>query len=116
LRSDYWGELHSLTKLEIENCPNLIYFATIQGLPSLQRLVMSSCGVIVLPMRLQSCEELVISNCPNLRGGYWEELHSLTKLEIENCPKLTSFASIQGAASLRRLVGLQSYEELVISN
>jgi hypothetical protein len=118
LRSDYWGELHSLTKLEIENCSHTA---------SLRRLVVSSCGIENLPKRLESCEELIISNCPNLRSDYWGELHSLTKLEIENCPNLTSFASMRGAASLRRLVvsscgvedlpkRLELCEELIISN
>jgi Leucine-rich repeat (LRR) protein len=104
LRSDYWGELHSLTKLEIENCPNLTSFASMRGAASLQRLVVSSCGVEDLPKRLELCEELIISNCRNLRGGYWGDLRSLTKLEIEKCPNLKSFATIHGAASLRRLV------------
>jgi Leucine-rich repeat (LRR) protein len=127
LRSDYWGELHSLTKLEIENCPNLTSFASMRGAASLRCLVVSSCGVENLPKRLESCEELIISNCPNLRSDYWGELHSLTKLEIENCPNLTSFASMRGAASLRRLVvsscgvedlpkRLELCEELIISN
>uniref|UniRef100_A0A2N9ILJ6 NB-ARC domain-containing protein n=1 Tax=Fagus sylvatica TaxID=28930 RepID=A0A2N9ILJ6_FAGSY len=104
LRSDYWGELHSLTRLEIENCPNLTSFASMQGAASLRRLVVSSCGVEDLPKRLELCEELIISNCRNLRGGYWGDLRSLTKLEIEKCPNLKSFATIHGAASLRRLV------------
>ena len=112
LRGDCWGDLHSLTKLEIENCPNLTSFASMQGAASLRRLVVSSCGVEDLPKRLELCEELIISNCRNLRGGYWGDLRSLTKLEIEKCPNLKSFATIHGAASLRRLVvsscGVQS--------
>jgi Leucine-rich repeat (LRR) protein len=75
-----------------------------RGAASLRRLVVSSCGVEDLPKRLELCEELIISNCRNLRGGYWGDLRYLTKLEIEKCPNLTSFASIHGAASLRRLV------------
>uniref|UniRef100_A0A2N9IMF2 Uncharacterized protein n=1 Tax=Fagus sylvatica TaxID=28930 RepID=A0A2N9IMF2_FAGSY len=127
LRGGYWGDLRSLTTLEIENCPNLTSFASMQGAPSLRRLVVSSCGVEDLPKQLELCEELIISNCRNLRGGYWGDLRSLTKLEIENCPNLTSFASMQGAASLRRLVvsscgvedlpnRLELCEELIISN
>uniref|UniRef100_A0A2N9II55 NB-ARC domain-containing protein n=1 Tax=Fagus sylvatica TaxID=28930 RepID=A0A2N9II55_FAGSY len=99
LRGDCWGDLHSLTKLEIENCPSFHL-----GCCSLRRLVVSSCGVEDLPKRLELCEELIISNCRNLRGGYWGDLRSLTKLEIEKCPNLKSFATIHGAASLRRLV------------
>uniref|UniRef100_A0A2N9H3S3 NB-ARC domain-containing protein n=1 Tax=Fagus sylvatica TaxID=28930 RepID=A0A2N9H3S3_FAGSY len=75
-----------------------------RGAASLRRLVVSSCGVEDLPKRLELCEELIISNCRNLRGGYWGDLRSLTKLEIEKCPNLKSFATIHGAASLRRLV------------
>uniref|UniRef100_A0A2N9HDW0 NB-ARC domain-containing protein n=1 Tax=Fagus sylvatica TaxID=28930 RepID=A0A2N9HDW0_FAGSY len=127
LRGDCWGDLHSLTKLEIENCPKFSSWVSIQGAASLRRLVVSSCGVENLPKQLESCEELIISNCPNLRSDYWGELHSLTRLEIENCPNLTSFASMQGAASLRRLVvsscgvedlpkRLELCEELIISN
>jgi hypothetical protein len=75
--------------LKIGNCPNL---ASIQGVASLRRLEMSSCG-----------EELIISNCPNLIGCYSRELHSLTKLEIENCPRVEAL-----------LCGIKSCEELII--
>ena len=100
--TDLGRKLYSLSLLKIENCPNL---ASIQGVASLRRLVMSSCGVENLPKRLESCEELIISNCPNLSGDYWGELHSLTKLEIENCPSVENLPN-----------RLESCEELIISN
>nr|XP_023929397.1 putative disease resistance protein At3g14460 [Quercus suber] len=87
--------LHALQSLEsfaVSNCPNLRSFPSIQGVASLRYLTIS-CGVEVLPIGLQSCTsllELDIRGCPNLISiPDLGELHSLSRLKIVNCPKLT---------------------------
>ena len=84
-------------------------FGIIQGAINLELLLISSCGVRVLPNGIQYCkflQDLWIWDCPNLISipDLGLALNSLTGIRIKNCLNLTYFGSLQGASKLKRLV------------
>ncbi|XWS77377.1 hypothetical protein CRYUN_Cryun01aG0256100 [Craigia yunnanensis] len=83
-----WG-MHGLTSLEdlqIESCPNLVFFPETGFLPMLKHLELKDCHALKsLP------SGMMMLNCP------------LEELEIEDCPALTSFPSGRLPTTLRRL-------------
>ncbi|KAF3960372.1 hypothetical protein CMV_014902 [Castanea mollissima] len=99
--------LNSLEKFEVINCPNVMYFPSLQGVAPLRTLRISF-GVEVFPSGLQSCtslSELYISICPNLKLiPDMPELHSLIRLDICDCPNLISIGDLRGLHSLNHLL------------
>ena len=84
-------------------------FGIIQGAINLELLLISSCGVRVLPNGIQYCkflQDLWIWDCPNLISipNLGLALNSLIGIRIKNCLNLTYFGSLQGASKLKRLV------------
>ena len=80
--------LVSLQKLVLSICPDL---RSLQGVPpNLQHLVITRCGVEVLPSELALCKSLQymeFGSCHNLHSiPDLGELRSLIKLEIWECP------------------------------
>ncbi|KAF3948135.1 hypothetical protein CMV_025833 [Castanea mollissima] len=98
--------LNSLEKFRVFDCPNVMYFPSLQGVAPLRTLRIS-CGVEVFPSGLQSCtslSELNISICPNLKLiPDMPELHSLIRLDIWDCPNLISIGDLRGLHSLIQL-------------
>ncbi|XP_022756852.1 putative disease resistance RPP13-like protein 1 [Durio zibethinus] len=83
-----WG-MHaftSLVDLQIESCPNLVFFPKTSFVPMLKNLKLKDCRALKsLP------SVMMMLNCP------------LEELEIEDCPALTSFPSGRITTTLRRL-------------
>ncbi|GLT31973.1 hypothetical protein SLA2020_066700 [Shorea laevis] len=83
--------------LRLSCCENLESVPSLEGLTSLQRLIIIGCYELKdLPNGLSSCtalEDLVIVSCKNLLSIPEElkELCSLVKLDILGCEKLMSF-------------------------
>ena len=50
--------LISLEKFEVDGCPNVMYFPSLQGVAPFLRTLTISCGVEVFPSGLQSCTSL----------------------------------------------------------
>uniref|UniRef100_A0A2N9GJD8 Rx N-terminal domain-containing protein n=1 Tax=Fagus sylvatica TaxID=28930 RepID=A0A2N9GJD8_FAGSY len=112
---DALHNLRSIEKFVVANCPNLRSFPSIQGVASLLRSLVMSCGDEVLPIGLQSCtslSELSITTCPNLISiPDLREFHSLTQLGIWNCPNLKSIPDLQELHSLTE-VGISKCRKL----
>ncbi|GLU17970.1 hypothetical protein SLE2022_342990 [Rubroshorea leprosula] len=129
---------HRLSKLEIDQCPELIAIPSIDGLSSLKSLSLDKCGALTcLPRGVGSCfslENLSILFCNKLTSiTSIDELSSLKclkimacagltclpsrlgscvsleSLDISHCQNLTSIPSIDGLSSLRRLHLLNCY-------
>ncbi|KAF3958244.1 hypothetical protein CMV_016827 [Castanea mollissima] len=96
--------LISLEKFDVSNCPNVIYFPSIQGVAPFLRTLAISCSAEVFPSGLQSCtslSELKIATCPNLKSiPDMRELHSLIRLVILDCPNLISIGDLPELHSL----------------
>lgn len=98
----------SLSILRIEDCPNLVSIPDLRELPSLIKLQIRYCGSLKHFTEehqdvwgfCTSLRSLKIKDCKKL--SYLAALHTLqylTKLEVQSCPNLRSFPSIQGASS-----------------
>ncbi|PWA48661.1 Cc-nbs-lrr resistance protein [Artemisia annua] len=88
---------HPLVKLEIENCTNLESIGSLQGLTSLERLVIWECPAL-----------LGIPDLHNLGG-------SLRELKIRYCEKLTSVPSGIDSLTLLRVLSLGPFWKLLDS-
>lgn len=87
-------KLHSVIHLRIQNCLGLECFGIIQGAANLELLLISSCGVRVLPNGIKYCkflQDLWIWDCPNLISipDSWLALNSVTGIRIKSCLDLT---------------------------
>ncbi|GKV49905.1 hypothetical protein SLEP1_g56629 [Rubroshorea leprosula] len=100
-------QLRSLVKLDIQKCPKLKFFPSLEGLVSLKTVKVGDCdGLECLPSGLSSCtvlEELEIWKYSNLVSIPEEvkQLRSLVKLDICECPKLKFVPSLEGLVSLK---------------
>ncbi|XVF33692.1 hypothetical protein REPUB_Repub17cG0190200 [Reevesia pubescens] len=83
-----WGMhgLTSLVDLQIESCPNLVFFPEVDLLPMMKHL------------KLKDCQAL-----KSLPSGMMMLNWPLEELEIEDCPALTCFPSGRLPTTLRRL-------------
>ncbi|GLU05074.1 hypothetical protein SLE2022_221940 [Rubroshorea leprosula] len=108
-----------LKQLYLQECPELKFVPSLEGLVSLKIVELNDCdGLECLPSGLSSCtalEELRIRNCCNLVSIPEElkQLRSLLVLDIWECRKLRSFPEeiLSSLASLKTLrLGLLSEE------
>ncbi|PWA58363.1 NBS-LRR resistance-like protein [Artemisia annua] len=102
-----------LEELYIRNCPNLAE-VSLEALPSLRVLKLSSCGdgVLTSLIHIASClQELYIENCPKLAEVSLEALPSLSVLDLNGCGDgvLTSLIHVASAVtklSISTITGL----------
>ncbi|KAF7009925.1 hypothetical protein CFC21_024407 [Triticum aestivum] len=101
----------SLRVLEIQNCPELPPTRKLTLPPSMEELLMRSCGHVdaSLPSclhNLSSLVTLVIYNCPNLLSLPAEivsQLRSLRGMYVDNCSSLQSLGGLHHLSSLINL-------------
>lgn len=101
----------SLRLLEIQNCPELPPTRKLTLPPSMEELLMRSCGHVdaSLPSclhNLSSLVTLVIYNCPNLLSLPAEivsQLRSLRGMYVDNCSSLQSLGGLHHLSSLINL-------------
>ncbi|CAI9270931.1 unnamed protein product [Lactuca saligna] len=117
---------HPLVSLTIRNCTGLVYIMSIQGLTSLESLVISGCPSLLvianLPNECHSLKTLFIRFCTNLTPlpqKTFDCFAFLNKLELGPFSKeLDSFPSLQGIDKLRNhlheltLYGVDQWESI----